>query len=234
MLRSENKRHTDKSLSLLFFIALLIWKIQFWKTGRHSSISARLPVVFKGTVQQWEPKGKYADWFNDRGTNVKRLWKTSECISSIFFLFLGSFDIQEDHSQEQCQEEEDVRGIHRDAAIAHIIRGFFFFPSLLFVFFCPVTLKCALTWQRTLSIANLPLSAALWEDEGSRRHIFQDLRWIAADHRSGDESPHALAALKHSVVHWLTLAQSQLNGTSGRLFAGGSGRLLLHRGVWSS
>lgn len=226
MQRSQNMRHTDRSLSLSFFIALLIWKIQFG----HSSISVRLPVVFKGSVQQWEPKGKY-----DRGTKVKRLWKTSECISSIFslFFFLGSFDLQEDHRQEQCQEEEAVRGIHRDAAIAHIIRGLFFFPSFLFVF-SPVTLKCGLTWQWTPSIANLPLSAALWEDEGSGRHIFQDLQWFAADHRSGDECPRAVAALKHSSVYWLTLAQSHLNGTSGCLFAGGSGRLLLHRGVWSS
>lgn len=38
---------------------------------------------------------------------------------------LGSFDIQEDHSQEQCQEEEAVRGVYRDATVAHVIRGHF-------------------------------------------------------------------------------------------------------------
>lgn len=35
----------------------------------------------------------------------------------------GSSDIQEDHSEEQRQEEEDVRGLHRDATIAHVLGG---------------------------------------------------------------------------------------------------------------
>lgn len=35
----------------------------------------------------------------------------------------GSSDIQEDHSEKQCQEEEAVRGIHRNITTAYVIRG---------------------------------------------------------------------------------------------------------------
>lgn len=41
----------------------------------------------------------------------------------VFQCVSGSSDIQEDHSQEQCQEEEDVRGFHWNATAAHILRG---------------------------------------------------------------------------------------------------------------
>lgn len=61
-----------------------------------------------------------------------------ECISFLFLRVLGSSDIQEDHSQEQCQEEEAVRGIHRDATAAHIIRGLlllFFLPGVIQMWF---------------------------------------------------------------------------------------------------
>lgn len=43
--------------------------------------------------------------------------------SSLQICVSGSSDIQEDHSEEQCQEEEAVRGIHRNAATAYVIRG---------------------------------------------------------------------------------------------------------------
>jgi len=36
---------------------------------------------------------------------------------------LGSVDLQKDHRKEQREEEEDVRGFHRDSSTAHVAGG---------------------------------------------------------------------------------------------------------------
>ncbi len=36
---------------------------------------------------------------------------------------LGSVDLQKDHREEQREEEEDVRGFHRDSSTAHVAGG---------------------------------------------------------------------------------------------------------------
>ena len=41
----------------------------------------------------------------------------------------GPSDVQEDHSEEQRQEEEDVRGLYGDAAAPHVTGGLFEFCS---------------------------------------------------------------------------------------------------------
>ena len=46
-----------------------------------------------------------------------------ECFSSEFLLS-GSSDIQEDHSEKQCQEEEAVWGIHWNTTVAYVTRGY--------------------------------------------------------------------------------------------------------------
>lgn len=110
----------------------------------------------------------------------------------------GSSDFQKDHSEEQCQEEEDVWGIYWNITTAYIIRGLKIRP--------PAFRNCCIHVPQNHCQPNVLSSTGLRENESSRRTVHQGVQWFTADYCSGDH------LFSSSVGHvWISIFLSIYN-----------------------